>query len=1051
VASIEITNVNQALLDIHHEESLKKYLEGEDDIDQWWDDQWAEYYASEFATLVKSGKDYEDERIDYRADGSVFETNMITTIVAGSEENWDKVITIFEDVTDRNRNQAALIEAKTMAEKASKAKSDFLSSMSHELRTPLNAILGFSQLFEYDQSLDTQRQSDAREINNAGKHLLTLIDEILDLSRIEAGRIDLSIEAVSLENIINDSVTWVTDMARSRNVTIDFAPGSLRGMLVQADKIRLKQVFLNLITNAVKYNRENGSVSIACSRRQNELIRISVSDTGPGISPDRLGELFKPFNRLGAEFSGVEGTGIGLVITRHLVNLMQGELEVDSNPGQGSTFTVVLKSVSPGAVDNTETSLEIDMPTEPVAADADAGVSITTKPHLLIAEDNPVNQQLIGAQLDILDYSADYADNGLQALELWKSGNYQLLLTDIRMPQMDGYELIGQIRAMESDGHRSPIIAVTANAMESDVKRCFDTGADDVISKPFPLEDLRRVLEKWSPRQVTPPAPATEAAVAVDSSSNEAIDLSMLRESVGDKIEVHRQLLSSYIDALPKALEEIQQAFGWNNHEQLREYAHKLKSSSGSMGATRLAGLCSRLELASREGRSAEIDSTVPQLLQAAEPVIAYVEAFCQRPDTTTLPVVTKEQSPETVDDDVTMSQLSVLLVDDDYIMHRVTTLILNDLGIYRVHTALSGHRALEILVEMKNAIDIVICDLNMPEMDGIELTRHLAKQHYTGSVALLSGEDIRILRTVEKLAIEHELQVLGILEKPVTQAKLRQLLETYDRVYHENTLPSAEVFSVDELLQAINEDQLDTYFQPKIDVKTRQIVGVEALVRWNHPTTGIVSPGIFIPLAEENNLISELTAAVCKKALQHAAAWQTEGIELDVALNISVDALNDLDWPDAMAAQVEASGLQPTAITFEITESRLMEHIVVALDILSRLSLKRFNLSIDDFGTGYSSMEQLQRIPFSELKIDRAFVRGASEDTSARAILESSVLLAKKLDMKIVAEGVETEEDWNLVAELGCDQVQGYYIAKPMPADQLCEWLGDWQFGVAR
>jgi len=218
--------------------------------------------------------------------------------------------------------------------------------------------------------------------------------------------------------------------------------------------------------------------------------------------------------------------------------------------------------------------------------------------------------------------------------------------------------------------------------------------------------------------------------------------------------------------------------------------------------------------------------------------------------------------------------------------------------------------------------------------------------------------------------------------------------------------------------------------------------VGVEALVRWNHPTDGIIGPFDFIHLVEDNNLIYELTQAVCKKVLQYVSRWQAQGINLDIAINISTEALRNLSWPDDIANQVEAAGLQPSNVTFEITESHLMEHFVVALDILSRLSLKRFKLSIDDFGTGYSSMEQLQRVPFSELKIDRAFVRGASEDTSARAILESSVSLAKKLDMKIVAEGVETEEDWNLVAELGCDEVQGFYIARPMPADQLCRWL---------
>ena len=1028
-----IVSVNSTLLNIFKAKSLSEFLEAEADIAHWWDEHWVAYFASKIAALAGPGRIHHAELAETRVDGSLFETRLISRIVDGDEDTWKRVLTIHEDVSERKAYEEKLIEAKTIAETASRAKTDFLSNMSHELRTPLNAILGFSQLFEYDQNLAEQLKSNARSINNAGKHLLNLIDEILDLSRIEAGNIELSVEAVSLESVIKDSVAWITDMAKSRRVSIDFDATSFSGILVEADTIRLKQIFLNLLTNAVKYNREDGHVRINSIMNAQGLIRISITDTGPGISPDRLNDLFKPFNRLGAEFTAVEGTGIGLVITRRLVDLMKGELEVESSPGQGSTFTVQFQAIqtSESGPDYSATDLN----------SSESGIDglLSGKPHLLIAEDNPVNQELIGAQLEMLGYQAGYAKNGVEALKLWKTGHYQLLLTDIRMPEMDGYELIGQIRALESGANPSPIIAVTANAMATDVKRCLDTGASEVISKPFSLDDLRKMLEKWSPQQTGPEAGTAVAAPVPtpESVSDEAVDLSMLKESVGDKIELHRQLLRTYIDALPKALDDIQQAFGWRNHQQLGECAHKLKSSSGSMGATRVASICQTLEIACREGREEEINACVAQLLKAAEPVVAFVQAFCQLPVAATV-----EQVPQEPDDDVTVSQITVLLVDDDYIMHRVTKLILNDLGIYRVHTALSGNRALEILAEMDNAIDIIICDLNMPEMDGIELTRHLAARKYSGSVALLSGEDIRILRTVEKLAIEHELQVLGVLEKPVTQAKLRQLLKVYDQSHNEETVLAAEIFSVEELLQAINSDQMDTYFQPKIDVKTKQVVGVEALVRWQHPSKGMLSPNAFIPMAEEHGLIFELTLVVCRKALQHAAAWQAQGIQLDVALNISVDALNDLDWPDAMAAQVEASGLQPTSITFEITESRLMEHIVVALDILSRLSLKRFNLSIDDFGTGYSSMEQLQRIPFSELKIDRAFVHGAAEDASARAILESSVLLAKKLNMKIVAEGVETEEDWNLVAELGCDQVQGYYIAKPMPADQLCEWL---------
>ncbi|MEE8364800.1 MAG: EAL domain-containing response regulator [Gammaproteobacteria bacterium] len=427
-----------------------------------------------------------------------------------------------------------------------------------------------------------------------------------------------------------------------------------------------------------------------------------------------------------------------------------------------------------------------------------------------------------------------------------------------------------------------------------------------------------------------------------------------------------------------------------------------------------------------------------PAIISAGEEeglVVAFHEDHL--PDANVEPMVDAEMEINEID-------LSVLLVDDDPIMHRVSTMILNDLGINNVQSAMSGSKALEML-DHEGAIDVVICDLNMSEMDGIEFIRHLAAQSYSGSLVLTSGKDIRILRTVEKLAIEHELNLLGVLEKPVTPAKFKEILDVLEQSNTEGTVLSPETYEADELLQAIEGDQLDTYFQPKVDVNTGQVVGVEALIRWNHPSRGTIRPYYFITLAEENNLIVKLTQAACAKAFGHATTFRSRGFDLGIALNISVDTLNDLSWPDNIARQIESAGLQPSAVTFEITESRLMEDIAVALDILSRLSLKRFNLSIDDFGTGYSSMEQLQRIPFSELKIDRAFVKGASTDPFARAILESSIQLARKLDMKVVAEGVESRQDWDLVTELGCDQVQGYYIAKPMPIEQFLDWLGRW------
>jgi len=1032
VSGTHITAANQALLDIHEAASRKEFFDSEANIDNWWDAEWVEFYSKEIGALANGAKYYEAERVDSKVDGSYFETRSITTIVRGHEDDWKRVITIFEDITNRKQNELALLEAKTLAEKASAAKSEFVSSMSHELRTPLNAILGFSQLFEYDENLNEHQRSNASEINQAGKHLLTIIDEILDLSRIEAGEVEMSMEPLHLLDIIADSHSWVKKLAESREVKIEYDERLLASIMVKADATRLKQVFLNLLTNAVKYNIEGGSVLLKVDNNHEDIVRIGVCDTGPGISNDKLEDLFQPFNRLGAEFSTTEGTGIGLVITKQLVELMKGELQVESEPGAGSTFWIELNLADLTVLEPVQDITESrSMETRPALK--------MNQPYILVAEDNQINQELMEAQMELLGYEVDYANNGAEALEKWLSGKYYVLLTDIRMPVMNGYDLIREIRTLDITGtHPVSVIAITANAMTSDREKCIEAGADDVISKPVELEELRNALEKWIPREV---GDLVQEFEKTDPGS--IVDLNVLRQSVGDKPETHRKLLNSFTNTLPEAIGDIEDAFAWRNHEKLSDAAHKLKSSARSMGALKLGDLCQTLEIAGREKNWSKIESAMPLVLVQEELVRQALNEFCNIEEKVSDQLVASSTGEDTTVPEI---DLTVLVVDDDFIMHRVTTTILNDQGIKKVFNALSGPKALEIIVENPDDIELIICDLNMPGMDGVEFMRHLADRHYSNSLILTSGEDIRILKTVEKLAIEHELHVLGVMEKPVTPAKLNEMLEAFDRIKSEGTMIMAEPCSLEELVEALNNDEFDVYFQPKIDLKSRRVTGLEALVRWNHPVKGLIRPDTFISMAEENNLIGQLTQIVCKKSIRYATELQAVKSDINIAINISVDALKNLEWPDVMAGLVENAGLEHSRITFEITESRLMENISVALDILSRLSLKRFKLSIDDFGTGYSSMEQLQRIPFSELKIDRAFVNGASEDTSARAILESSVLLAKKLNMKVVAEGVETQKDWNLLESLEVDQVQGYFISRPLPFEKLVDWLKNWQ-----
>jgi len=1041
VGQTRITNVNEALLCMHEADSKEKFLVSEADLDSWWDATWVDYYAAEFAALADDHKFYDTERVDSRVDGSYFETRTLVTVVRGYEDTWERVITIHEDITARKRAEAALIEAKNQAEQANQAKSEFLSSMSHELRTPLNAILGFSQLFAYDRELDEQHLANASEINRAGRHLMSLIDQVLDLSRIEAGDTRLSLEPVSLRQVLADSVHWVVQLAKNRDVAIHFDEAELDGLSVVADSIRLKQVFLNLLTNAVKYNRAGGEVTVIIEKQDDSYLRIGVRDTGSGISSDKIDELFQPFNRLGAEFSTIEGTGIGLVITRQLLDMMHGELEIDSETGIGSTFWVRMQAsqVSGQNEEDTRYDATVTSITEPGAASS----------RILVAEDNLINQELMAAQLEILGYRADYVENGMQALEAWRRQDYGVLLTDIRMPEMNGYDLVREIRLIDQDRQcHTPIVAITANALESDVEKCFSVGVDDLIAKPVELEDLRDALLKWVPQEAEAKAKdEADSVAALDLELGSPIDTKVLTQSTGDKPELHRHLLQSYWQALDDEVDNVQQAFAWKNHEQIAEYTHKLKSSSRSLGAMIMANICEQLETAANEANWRELELLMPQLHRDTKETSAYIFNLLDDGERQQAPTIAEQEFLAELpdeDEDITQFSIKLLVVDDDYIMHRITTVMLNDLGISGVLNAMSGPAALEMLQGNGGNVDVVICDLNMPEMDGVEFIRHLAKRNYTGSLILASGEDVRILKTVEKLAIEHDLHVLGVLEKPVTPAKLSELLDSLDQIRQEGTMMMIDPFSLADLQQAISCDQLDTYFQPKVDIASGRVVGVEALVRWNHPAKGLIKPNAFISMAEDHGLIGELTDVVCNRALNYAQQLKSMGHDLNVAINISVDSLTNLEWPDRISELLERSGLDPSSISFEITESRLMEHLSVALDILSRLSLKRFNLSIDDFGTGYSSMEQLQRIPFAEFKIDRAFVHGAAGEASARAILESSVLLAKKLDMKVVAEGVEDQQDWDLVAEVGCDQVQGYFVSRPLPFRHLVKWLDE-------
>ena len=991
------------------------------------------------------------------------------------------------EMRETMKQQQALAEALTAAEQASQAKSAFLSAMSHEIRTPMNAIIGLDRLALRNRNLPGETRDYLEKIGESANHLLDLINDVLEMSRIGSGRMTVRNAEFCFTDMLGQVNTLISGQCRDKGVAYEYRTQGKIDDYYVGDEAKLRQVLLNILGNAVKFTPEGGTVSFLIEEGKRyggkAALKMTFRDTGIGMSEEYLPHIFDAFSQEDSTSTSKYGsTGLGMPITRSIVEMMNGRIEVESRKGAGTTFTVTLALG--------ETDRQADGATEDGGHAEKPGARTTDAPdvpraelkdrRILLAEDVEVNAEIMIMVLGMRDIQADLAENGRIAVDKYlehEPGYYDAILMDMRMPEMDG---LAATRAIRSSGRKDsetiPIIALTANALDEDVQRSMQAGLNAHLSKPVEPETLFDTLETLIGYRDNIERKQEKTAMNEHASMSGIPDLTAGNRKrlvliVEDEF-VNRELLNAYLE---------------------KEY----EVIFAETGAEALASIRKHIDMLSL----VLLDLNLPDMNG-----LEILRTIKQDMDMTRIPVIVLTSDKESEVDSLNTGAndfISKPYPRYEIILARVRRCIElsenKDLVRWTERDNLTGLYNREYFYRYAEQYDLYH---RQEETDALVVDVshfHLINERYGKAYAddvlrRIGAELLSCVKEAGGIVCRREadtfqvycphLEDYTVLAERVTAAatgeskgRVRVRVGVYSRVdkglemerrfdhakhaadtirnsfttsvaVYDDALHDKEVFAerlLDDFREALEQKQFLVFFQPKFDIRpeTPVICGAEALVRWKHPELGMVSPGVFVPIFESNGLVRELDNYVWREAAAQVRRWkETMGRSVPVSVNVSRIDMLDPELTDTLRRLLEENRLEPGDIHLEITESAYTEDAQQIVRVVSGLREIGFQIEMDDFGSGYSSLNMLSTLPLDALKLDMLFIRTAFSENGNTRMIEITLDISRSLKVPMIAEGVETEEQMLALKKMGCDIVQGYYFSKPVPPEEFESFL---------